>query len=206
MSCGAKLRSRGCRPWMASAPVAQWIERSPPEREVASSNLAGRVVEVPATGLVCLADSLAGSGVLIQKEPSSASHRVRGGARQTTAQPRKPPAATGVPSSWDRAPAKRATTNVRGTLITLSLTAKPPDGRDLALLPVDELALWVLQQMTSSTQATFHRSNLLDRLLKKVGKRMPGDSAYGRLQSAKDDSTHVGRAWPKPGAGLCPRA
>ena len=24
------------------APVAQWIERSPPEREVASSNLAGR--------------------------------------------------------------------------------------------------------------------------------------------------------------------
>src|SRR4029079_18321970 len=28
----------------APAPVAQWIERSPPEREVASSNLAGRVV------------------------------------------------------------------------------------------------------------------------------------------------------------------
>ena len=29
-------------PW-TPAPVAQWIERSPPEREVASSNLAGRV-------------------------------------------------------------------------------------------------------------------------------------------------------------------
>jgi uncharacterized protein (TIGR02391 family) len=72
--------------------------------------------------------------------------------------------------------------------------ANPPDGRDLALLPVDELALWVLQQMISATQATFNRSNFLDRLLKKVGERMPGDSAYGRLQSVKDDSTHVGRA------------
>jgi hypothetical protein len=35
------------------APVAQWIERPPPERKVASSNLAGRVSEVPANELFC---------------------------------------------------------------------------------------------------------------------------------------------------------
>src|SRR5580704_1909900 len=34
----------------APAPVAQWIERPPPEREVASSNLAGRVVRSGAAG------------------------------------------------------------------------------------------------------------------------------------------------------------
>src|ERR1019366_97339 len=47
---GAKLRARDAVPRTSSAPVAQWIERSPPEREVASSNLAGRVQESPANG------------------------------------------------------------------------------------------------------------------------------------------------------------
>ena len=39
--------TRGCPESVPSAPVAQWIERSPPEREVASSNLAGRVAGKP---------------------------------------------------------------------------------------------------------------------------------------------------------------
>ncbi len=33
-----------------SAPVAQWIERSPPEREVAGSNPAGRALGIPVPG------------------------------------------------------------------------------------------------------------------------------------------------------------
>jgi hypothetical protein len=45
---GAKLRARGCRRATTSAPVAQWIERPPPERKVASSNLAGRIGQLTA--------------------------------------------------------------------------------------------------------------------------------------------------------------
>ena len=41
--CRRSRRSRGSR-LAPPAPVAQWIERCPPEAEVASSNLAGRVI------------------------------------------------------------------------------------------------------------------------------------------------------------------
>ena len=41
-------RDSRCGRRASPAPVAQWIERSPPEREVASSNLAGRVPEAAA--------------------------------------------------------------------------------------------------------------------------------------------------------------
>jgi uncharacterized protein (TIGR02391 family) len=72
--------------------------------------------------------------------------------------------------------------------------ATPPDARDLASLPVDELALSTLQQMISSQQATFQRSHFLDQLLKGVGKRMPSDSVYGQPETSQGDPPHLGRA------------
>ena len=72
--------------------------------------------------------------------------------------------------------------------------ATPPNGLDLASLPVDELALWTLQQMISSKRATFQRSNFLDQLLKGVGERMPSDSAYGQPETSQGDPPHLGRA------------
>src|SRR5215213_7587669 len=60
ISAAAYRRSRGCprgrsgcRPtleWPKQAPVAQWIERAPPEREVAGSNPAGRARPWPRVG------------------------------------------------------------------------------------------------------------------------------------------------------------
>ena len=50
--CGAAARG-GHPAW--PAPVAQWIERSPPEREVAGSNPAGRAVSFPCICPVFLA-------------------------------------------------------------------------------------------------------------------------------------------------------
>lgn len=69
-----------------------------------------------------------------------------------------------------------------------------PDGRDLASLPVDELALWVLQRMLSSKAVTFRQAYFLDQLLKGVGERMPGDSAYRQRVNADTHPPHLGRA------------
>jgi uncharacterized protein (TIGR02391 family) len=71
---------------------------------------------------------------------------------------------------------------------------QPPNGRDLASLPVDELALWMLGEMTKTGQATFHRSNFLGRLLKSVGDRIPGDSAYKSDAVRAAEPPHFGRA------------
>jgi len=72
--------------------------------------------------------------------------------------------------------------------------ATAPNGQDLASLPVDELALWTLQQMISSQRATFQRSHFLDQLLKGVGERMPGDSAYVQPETSQGNPPHLGRA------------
>ena len=42
---------------------------------------------------------------------------------------------------------------------TLSVVVGESDARELASLPVDELALWMLRAMVASRQATFQRSN-----------------------------------------------
>jgi uncharacterized protein (TIGR02391 family) len=68
------------------------------------------------------------------------------------------------------------------------------DARDLASLPVDELALWMLRAMVASKQATFQRSNFIDRLLKDAGQRMPSDAAYRRPGGARNEPPHLGRA------------
>jgi hypothetical protein len=52
------LGANGLLDW-SQAPVAQWIERSPPEREAAGSNPAGRAVTVGAVDRAELADWIA---------------------------------------------------------------------------------------------------------------------------------------------------
>jgi len=72
--------------------------------------------------------------------------------------------------------------------------ATPPEAHDLASLPVDELALWLLRQMLSSKPSTFNRTHFLGRLLKNVGEKIPGDSVYQQRGSASAQPPHVGRA------------
>jgi len=68
------------------------------------------------------------------------------------------------------------------------------DARDLAFLPVDELALWVLRAMVASKHATFQRSHFIERLLRDEGERLPGDSAYRRRDATSSEPPHLGRA------------
>jgi len=72
--------------------------------------------------------------------------------------------------------------------------ASHPRAQDLASLPVDELALWVLRLMLSSKPATFVRSHFLGQVLKNVGERMPGDSVYRQRAEASAQPPHLGRA------------
>jgi hypothetical protein len=65
--------------------------------------------------------------------------------------------------------------------------------RDLAVLPVDELALWLMQQMLAEAGPTFRRIYVLDKVLKRLGERMPGDSAYQR-GAAANDAPHLAKA------------
>jgi uncharacterized protein (TIGR02391 family) len=74
------------------------------------------------------------------------------------------------------------------------------DARDLAVLPVDELALWLLQRMVAHSKPTFRRAHFLLDVLKSVGERMPGGSAYQR-PSGPDEVPHLakalGEAWDR---------
>jgi len=90
--------------------------------------------------------------------------------------------------------ARDRTVATGGTCLTSIAMATAPNGQDLASLPVDELALWTLQQMISSQRATFQRSHFLDQLLKGVGERMPGDSAYVQPETSQGNPPHLGRA------------
>jgi uncharacterized protein (TIGR02391 family) len=71
-----------------------------------------------------------------------------------------------------------------------------PSPRDLASLPVDELALLVLRRMMESKHTTFKQAHFLGDLLKLAGTKMPGDSAYRRSDDGLGgDPPHLGRAF-----------
>jgi uncharacterized protein (TIGR02391 family) len=67
------------------------------------------------------------------------------------------------------------------------------DASDLAVLPVDELALWLLANISTQSNAIFTRVSELGRVLKEFGQRMPRDSAYLR-GSPTDDAPHLAKA------------
>jgi uncharacterized protein (TIGR02391 family) len=72
--------------------------------------------------------------------------------------------------------------------------ASHPQAQDLASLPVDELALWLLRLMLSSKAATFGRVHFLGQVLKNLGHKMPGDSAYRQQVKTGIEPPHIGRA------------
>ncbi len=67
------------------------------------------------------------------------------------------------------------------------------DARDLAVLPVDELGLWLLRTLAAEPQRTFRRASILDQLLNRAGERLPGDAIY-RRPSAPDEVPHLAKA------------
>jgi uncharacterized protein (TIGR02391 family) len=64
---------------------------------------------------------------------------------------------------------------------------------DLAVLPVDELALWLLRRLLEQSNATFRRAYFLDKVLKELGERLPSDSVYSR-PADPGDAPHLAKA------------
>ena len=67
------------------------------------------------------------------------------------------------------------------------------DPRDLAVLPVDELGLWLLRTLQSEQSTTFSRAPTLMNVLKSVGERMPSEKVYVST-SDPDDVPHLAQA------------
>lgn len=67
------------------------------------------------------------------------------------------------------------------------------DSRDLAVLPVDELGIWLLRILCNDQNRTFSRGPALMNVLKHVGERMPSDKVYAR-QADPDAAPHLAQA------------
>jgi uncharacterized protein (TIGR02391 family) len=67
------------------------------------------------------------------------------------------------------------------------------DSSDLAVLPVDELAIWLLRRLRDEQDRTFSRGPTLMNVLKAVGERMPSDKVYAP-RSDPDDAPHLAKA------------
>jgi len=67
------------------------------------------------------------------------------------------------------------------------------DARDLAVLPVDELGIWLLRTLQTAAGRTFSRAPTLMNVLKRVGERMPSEKVYAPLPDP-DDVPHVAKA------------
>ena len=65
--------------------------------------------------------------------------------------------------------------------------------RDLAVLPVDELGIWLLRGLLDQPTPTFSRAPTLVNVLKVLGERLPKDTAFGPTQNP-DDVPHLARA------------
>jgi uncharacterized protein (TIGR02391 family) len=63
----------------------------------------------------------------------------------------------------------------------------------LAVLPVDELAIWLLARILSRSRPTHQRLHLLEDLLKELGQRTPTDAAYA-LAIQDPDQAHLAQA------------
>lgn len=73
------------------------------------------------------------------------------------------------------------------------MAAPALDPHDLAVLPVDELALWLLRELSVEPRGVFRRANTLEHILKRAGERLPGDAVY-QGPSAANEIPHLGKA------------
>lgn len=67
------------------------------------------------------------------------------------------------------------------------------DPGDLAVLPVDELGIWLLRTLRDMEGRTFSRAPALMNVLKTVGERMPSEKVYAPSMDP-DDAPHVAKA------------
>jgi hypothetical protein len=72
---------------------------------------------------------------------------------------------------------------------------------DLAVLPVDELGLWLLRSLWSGEAVTLQRTATIDRLLRKLGQKLPRQKAYRRPTEPKD-VPHLAKALAEAWAWL----
>jgi uncharacterized protein (TIGR02391 family) len=69
----------------------------------------------------------------------------------------------------------------------------PLDSRDLAVLPVDELGIWLLRTLQADKNHMFSRAPALMQILKSVGQKMPSDRVYKEALN-EDGVPHLARA------------
>ena len=74
---------------------------------------------------------------------------------------------------------------------------------DLAVLPVDELGLWLLRSLCSSDAATFQQAATIDRLVRQAGRKLPRNKAYRRTRDP-DEVPHLAKALAEAWAWLTP--
>jgi uncharacterized protein (TIGR02391 family) len=67
------------------------------------------------------------------------------------------------------------------------------DSLDLAVLPVDELGIWLLRILRNDPNRTFSRGPTQMNVLKQVGERMPSDKVYARRVDP-DAAPHLAQA------------
>jgi uncharacterized protein (TIGR02391 family) len=68
-----------------------------------------------------------------------------------------------------------------------------PLAASLAVLPVDELALWLLRRIVTEARPTHRRLYFIDQTLRGLGERTPADAAYATAATSPDD-THLAQA------------
>ena len=89
----------------------------------------------------------------------------------------------------------------RPTSTSLGLMTDELTAEDLAVLPVDELGLWLLRSLCSGEAATFQRAATIGGLVRQLGKKLPPNKAY-RRPSTPDDVPHLAKALAEAWAWL----